>query len=135
MKDTLPRFFDHPERVGHETADTCPASREEHPFLPMNWQVYIILCSDNSLYTGITTDLTRRLRQHAAGRGAKYFRGRRPEKVLYLETGHTRSTASRREAAIKTLTHTDKCLLAGAERNELVDGGLGRLPGKLPQEY
>jgi putative endonuclease len=87
----------------------------------MNWQVYIIHCSDNSLYTGITTDLTRRLRQHAAGRGAKYFRGRRPEKVLYLETGHTRSTASRREAEIKGLTHADICLLAGAEQNELVD--------------
>ena len=87
----------------------------------MNWQVYIILCSDNSLYTGITTDLTRRLRQHAAGRGAKYFRGRRPEKVLYLESGHTRSTASRREAAIKALTHADKCLLTSTERNEVVD--------------
>ena len=139
MKDTLPRFFDHPERVGHETADTCPANRKEHPSVPMNWQVYIILCSDNSLYTGITTDLTRRLRQHAAGRGAKYFRGRRPEKVLYLETGHTRSTASRREAEIKMLTHADKCLLAGTERNEMVDAQepveLGRLPGKLPQEY
>jgi putative endonuclease len=139
MKDTLPRFIDHPERVGHETADTCPASLKEHPSVPMNWQVYIILCSDKSLYTGITTDLTRRLRQHAAGRGAKYFRGRRPEKVLYLETGHTRSTASRREAEIKTLTHADKCFLASTERNEMVDAqepvGLGRLPGKLPQEY
>jgi len=105
----------------------------------MNWQVYIMLCSDNSLYTGITTDLTRRLRQHAAGRGAKYFRGRRPEKVLYLETGHTRSTASRREAAIKMLTHADKCFLASAERNEMVDAQepveLGRGPGKHPQGY
>jgi len=139
MKCTLPRFCDHLERVGHETADTCPANRKEDPSVPMNWQVYIILCSDNSLYTGITTDLSRRLRQHAAGRGAKYFRGRRPEKVLYLETGHTRSTASRREAKIKTLTHADKCLLASTERNELIDGQasveLGRLPGKLPQEY
>ena len=78
----------------------------------MNWQVYIILCSDNSLYTGITTDLTRRLRQHAEGRGAKYFRGRRPEKVVYLETGHTRSSAGRREAEIKALTHAEKYLLA-----------------------
>ncbi|MRR05543.1 MAG: GIY-YIG nuclease family protein [Deltaproteobacteria bacterium] len=105
----------------------------------MNWQVYIIRCSDNSLYTGITTDLNRRLRQHATGRGAKYFRGRQPEKVLYLETGHTRSTASRREAEIKALTHAEKCLLAAAERNEQVDAqesiGPGRLRGKLSQEY
>jgi putative endonuclease len=121
MKDTVPRFFHHPERGSHEAVDSCPAKRKEHPYIPMNWQVYIILCSDNSLYTGITTDLTRRLRQHAAGRGAKYFRGRRPEKVLYLETGHTRSTASRRETAIKTLTHADKYHLAGTERNEMVD--------------
>jgi putative endonuclease len=78
--------------------------KEDHQY-SMNWQVYIILCSDSSLYTGITTDLNRRLSQHAAGRGAKYFRGRLPEKVLYLETGHTRSTASRREAAIKMLSH------------------------------
>jgi putative endonuclease len=84
----------------------------------MNWQVYIILCSDKSLYTGITTDVTRRLLQHAAGQGAKYFRGRRPEKVLYLETGHTRSSASRREAEIKSLTHSGKCLLAAMVRNE-----------------
>jgi putative endonuclease len=83
----------------------------------MNWQVYIILCSDSSLYTGITTDVTRRLLQHATGQGAKYFRGRLPEKVLYLETGHTRSSAGRREVEIKSLTHAGKCLLAGGEPN------------------
>ena len=85
----------------------------------MNWVVYIILCSDNSLYTGITTDLARRLHQHATGRGAKYFRGRRPEKVLYLETGHSRSSASRKEAEIKSLSHAGKCLLAAAKLNEV----------------
>jgi len=86
----------------------------------MDWQVYIILCSDNSLYTGITTDPVRRLRQHATGRGAKYFRGRRPEKLLYLETGHTRSSAGRREVELKRLTHAGKYLLAATERNEAV---------------
>lgn len=84
----------------------------------MNWQVYIILCSDNSLYTGITTDLARRLREHAEGRGAKYFRGRRPEKVVYLETGHTRSSAGRREAEIKALTPAAKRLLAATGSGE-----------------
>ncbi len=78
----------------------------------MNWQVYIIRCSDGSFYTGITTDLDRRFRQHAVGRGARYFRGRRPEEVIYWEPGHTRSTAARREAEIKALTHAGKCLLA-----------------------
>lgn len=70
----------------------------------MNWLVYIISCSDGSLYTGITTDLERRLQQHATRRGAKYFRGRLPGAVVYLECGHDRSSASRREAAIKKLT-------------------------------
>lgn len=72
------------------------------------WSVYIILCSDNSLYTGITTDTARRFQQHLAGRGAKYFRGRQPLQVVYLENGHSRSSASRREAEIKSMHRTDK---------------------------
>jgi len=74
----------------------------------MNWQVYIILCSDNSLYTGITTDIDRRFRQHGAGRGAKYFRGRQPLEVVYLETGYSRSSAAVREAGIKAMNRSDK---------------------------
>jgi putative endonuclease len=84
----------------------------------MNWHVYIISCSDSSLYTGITTDPVRRLRQHAGGRGARYFRGRRPEKMIYLEAGHTRSSAARREAEIKALTRDGKLLLAGAAHSD-----------------
>ncbi len=74
----------------------------------MNWQVYIILCSDDSLYTGITTDVERRFSQHLAGTGAKYFRGRSPRQIVYLEVGHDRSSASRREAEIKRLRPADK---------------------------
>lgn len=74
----------------------------------MNWLVYIILCSDGSLYTGITNDIERRLRQHASQNGAKYFRGRQPGPVVYLEQGHDRSSASRREAAIKKLSSQAK---------------------------
>ena len=77
----------------------------------MNWYVYIILCSDNSLYTGITTDVERRFQQHADGIGAKYFRGRQPAQVVYQEGGHTRSTASKRELEIKTLTRAEKLAL------------------------
>lgn len=77
----------------------------------MNWQVYIILCSDDTLYTGITTDMPRRFFQHASGVGAKYFRGRRPLRVVYQEDGHTRSSASRREMAIKALARSDKLAL------------------------
>jgi len=85
----------------------------------MNWQVYIILCTDNSLYTGITSDIERRLTQHAGSGGAKYFRGRQPERVVYLEEGHTRSTASKREAAIKKLKRVDKLRLITSQGNAL----------------
>ena len=85
----------------------------------MNWQVYVILCSDDSLYTGITTDLQRRFDQHASGRGAKYFRGRRPLEVVYQESGHTRSSASRRELEIKRLVRSEKCLLISSVMNEI----------------
>jgi putative endonuclease len=84
----------------------------------LNWQVYILLCSDNSLYTGITTDIERRFRQHADGHGAKYFRGRQPLQVVYREGDHSRSSASRREAQIKALTRTEKDRLLAQQKSE-----------------
>jgi len=83
-----------------------------------SWQVYIILCSDNSLYTGITNNVEKRFEQHSNGSGAKYFRGRKPEKLVYLESGHTRSTATIRESEIKKLRRSDKCLLISSDINE-----------------
>ncbi len=77
----------------------------------MSWYVYIILCSDDSLYTGITIDPERRFRQHAQGEGAKYFRARKPLRIVYLESGHTRSSAGRREAEIKSASRADKLQL------------------------
>ncbi len=74
----------------------------------MNWQVYMILCVDDSLYTGITTNVDRRFAQHVAGRGARYFRGHTPLRLVYLEEGHDRSSASKREAEIKKLRPVDK---------------------------
>ena len=85
----------------------------------VKWQVYIILCTDKSLYTGITIDIERRLSEHAGRRRAKYFRGHEPDRVVYLEGGHTRSTASKREAAIKKLLRADKLRLIASEINEL----------------
>ena len=85
----------------------------------MNWLVYMILCSDETFYTGITTNLQRRFDQHASGKGAKYFRGRRPLQVVYRESGHTRSSASRREREIKDLKRAEKGLLIFSERNEI----------------
>ena len=85
----------------------------------MNWSVYIILCSDDSLYTGITTDVARRFAQHSAGTGAKYFRGRTPRRVVYLERGHDRSSSSRREVAIKKLRLNAKQQLIASAINQI----------------
>lgn len=82
----------------------------------MSWYVYIILCSDRSLYTGITTDPERRFRQHETGSGAKYFRGRKPLEIVYQEGHHTRSSAGCRELQIKRMTHGDKAALVAAAR-------------------
>ena len=87
----------------------------------MSWQVYMILCTDDSLYTGISNDVERRFSQHAGQRGAKYFRGRLPKRLVYLESGHSRSTASRREAVIKKMRRTEKERLIQSERNEFSD--------------
>lgn len=88
----------------------------------MNWKVYIILCTDDSLYTGITTDLERRLRQHGgSGRGARYFRGRHPVRIVYREDGHTRSSASRREAVIKKMNRARKRRLIATQRPGAAD--------------
>ena len=85
----------------------------------LNWQVYIIICSDNSLYTGITTDAERRLAQHKSGQGAKYFRGRQPLRLIYLESGHDLSSATRKEASIKSMKRRKKCSLISSNANEL----------------
>ncbi|MFA7387154.1 MAG: GIY-YIG nuclease family protein [Thiohalobacteraceae bacterium] len=97
----------------------------------MNWHVYMILCSDDSLYTGITTDIERRQAQHASRRGAKYFRGRTPGPLVYLEGGHTRSSASRREAEIKRLPRRSKQLLIDSPDNALASSAR---PEPEPQE-
>lgn len=78
----------------------------------------MILCSDGTLYTGISSDVERRLSQHGARGGAKYFRGRKPSQLVYLEGGHSRSSASRREAMIKQLRRTEKDRLIASDKNE-----------------
>lgn len=76
------------------------------------WYVYMIQASDGSLYTGITTDVDRRFQEHLGGnKGAKYFQGRKPEKVVFVEEGHDRSSASKREAEIKRLRREQKLVL------------------------
>jgi putative endonuclease len=78
------------------------------------WWVYVVRCADGTLYTGITTDLARRLRQHNAGRASRYTRGRRPVELVYSERRRDRPAALRREVAIKALSRTEKLALIAA---------------------
>ena len=72
------------------------------------WYVYILRCGDGTFYTGSTDDVERRLAVHRSGRGAKYTRGRGPLELVYQEPLPDRSSALRREAAIKKLTRAQK---------------------------
>jgi putative endonuclease len=78
------------------------------------WFVYIVRCADHTLYTGITTDVERRLAEHNAGIGARYTRARLPVELIHTEPAADRSAASRREAAIKRLPRAEKRALFDA---------------------
>ena len=81
------------------------------------WSLYIIEASDASLYTGITTDVERRFDEHLnCQKGAKYFNGRSPVRIVYREEGHDRSSASRREAEIKKLSRSEKQRLISGQK-------------------
>ena len=74
-----------------------------------DWFVYILRCSDNSLYTGITTDLKRRVDEHNGEKSVtRYTRVRQPVKLVYQEVSDSRSDASKREAQIKKLRKIEK---------------------------
>jgi putative endonuclease len=72
------------------------------------WLVYLLRCSDGSLYTGITNHLPKRLKAHAAGRASKYTRSRLPVRLAYSEPQRSKSAALKREAAIKRLHRAEK---------------------------
>ena len=81
------------------------------------WVVYLMRCRDRSLYCGITNDLPKRLKAHAAGKASRYTRSRLPVKVVYVEPQAGRSPALKREAAIKRLRRSEKDrLIAGSRR-------------------
>jgi putative endonuclease len=73
------------------------------------YHLYILRCSDKSLYTGITTDLKRRVAEHNTSKlGAKYTAGRRPVKLVYSKKFKNRSCASSEEARVKSLSREEK---------------------------
>ena len=77
------------------------------------WYLYVLRCGDGTFYTGITTDVERRLEAHRQGRGAKYTRGRGPLELAYQEECGTHSEALKREYTVKRLTREEKEDLIG----------------------
>jgi putative endonuclease len=75
------------------------------------WKLYILRCGDGSLYTGITTDVEKRLEAHRSGKGAKYTRGRTPLELVYSEECGDHSAALKRELEIKNLSREEKLKL------------------------
>lgn len=89
-------------------------SDSDHKNNKSQWYVYIIRASDDSLYTGVTTDVERRFNEHCGTRlGARFFRGRQPLQVVYTENHPDRSSAQRRESVIKGLSRDLKLKLIG----------------------
>lgn len=80
------------------------------------WYLYILRCGDGTLYTGITTDVPKRLEQHRTGKGAKYTRGRSPLELVYQEECGSHSEALKRELAVKKLTREQKEVLIRGQK-------------------
>ena len=81
------------------------------------YSVYMLRCSDGTLYTGIATDAERRLREHNSGKGAKYTRARLPAELIYTEQQPDKGSALRREIEIKKLSRAKKlALIANSEK-------------------
>jgi putative endonuclease len=82
------------------------------------WYVYVLRCSDGTLYTGVTNDLARRMARHNAGSGAKYTRGRHPLELVYTAPFAHKGDALRREAEVKRMKRAEKLRLAGMVTEE-----------------
>lgn len=89
--------------------------KEEHPAPQATavaqgavWSLYVLECSDGSFYTGVTTDIDRRFREHQEGKASRYTRTRRPVVLVYREACGTRSQSLARECAVKSLSRERK---------------------------
>lgn len=86
-------------------------------FMENNHFVYILRCADNTLYTGYTTNIKRRIKMHESGKGAKYTRGRAPFTLVFEQSFPTKSEAMQKEHAIKQLSRSEKVMLIN--KNEM----------------
>lgn len=100
----------------------------------MGWFVYMLRCGDGSLYTGYTDDIPRRLAVHQSGKGAKYTRSRLPVMLAYWEELPDKSSALRREAAVKRLTRRQKlALIAEKEKSSMTE--MRRKDRQMPEKF
>ncbi len=83
----------------------------------MPWFLYVVKCCDGTLYTGITTDIPRRLKEHNSKKGAFYTKNKTPVELVHQEAMVDRSYALKREAAIKRLTREEKLTLISSCQN------------------
>jgi len=81
----------------------------------MSWHLYILRCRNGDLYTGVTTDMARRLREHQSGEGGRFTRAMRPVELVYHENCPTEGSAKRREAQIKLWSRRRKLALVGGD--------------------
>jgi len=94
-----------------------------------DWFVYIIKCSDNSLYTGCTNDLTRRFKEHSSGIGSKYTASHKPLKIIFSEKCGSRSNALKREHQIKGWSHNKKLEFIKSPASAKAKAGKQNKPG------
>jgi len=97
-----------PGRIASALARASRAELDDERPCEAGWFVYVLRCRDGTLYTGVTTDVDRRRRQHDAGTAARYTRGRGPVAVVHFEPHATRGAALRRERALKRLSRAEK---------------------------
>ena len=88
--------------------------------MPDRFFAYLLLCADGSYYAGYTTDLTRRVAVHNAGKGAKYTKSRLPVTLVYFEEFDSEHEARSREWHLKRLTHAQKAALAAGREGEKI---------------
>ena len=96
----------------------------------MPFHVYILQCFDGSFYTGYTKNIDRRTRLHLNGKGARYTKAHKPQRVVYVEIFETQAKAMKREKQIKKMTHQQKLNLANSQEvaNTRYNRGFQRKP-------
>ena len=109
----------------------CKQNSKNRISIKTKFYVYMVICSDNSFYTGYTNDVPARVKKHNDGKGAKYTRGRGPVTLVYQEELPSKSDAMRREYQIKQMTHMEKVFLVSETNERRNKHGIGLRVGSI----